>query len=201
MAYDDVITRAMAKRPDDRFDSVHAFLEAFRTSLHVDEPSESSSDAIAHSDPDGTHAVSCIGVYVDVQVAQDDIDEAEELLLDDIDAIFPKAARFLERRGFMLAFENGDSALFVLPLPTVKSENRQTRDRILQYARQLAREIEGRRGRHERIHVCLHLHVDQARIIDGLVADGPLLDITTWVAPNVRDGLAFSPAMTRDLSP
>ena len=197
--YDDIVVKAMARKPRERYATVAQFLEAFRSAMQTDEAGPIPALMPESLQYDGDESTLCIGLYVDVSVDQDELEDADDQLLDDMDAIYPRAARFLERRGFMLAYENGDSALFVLPLPPREQDQRQTRERILQYAEQLAKELDERRGRDARIRVSLHLHVDEASLVQGLVTEGPLLDITSWVQSGASEGLRATAAMLRDL--
>ena len=198
--YDDVTLKAMAKRPEDRYQGVKGFMNALRYSVELDETSSSASIDLPN-DPRARSgdAVLCIGLYLEVVVEEHELDDPDEALLDDMDAVHPKAARFLERRGFSLAYESGDSALFVLPLPKFDDEQQHTRRRILEHIVELHEVLSIRDGRDSRLQVCLHLHVDQANMTRGLVTDGPLLDITSWVRSRKDDGITVSSVMAKGL--
>lgn len=193
--YDDLTVKAMAKRPEDRYDSVTAFLNAFRYSVELDEASSATIEVPSDSRARTGTAVSCIGLYVEVVCDQQELDDPDEALLDDMDAVHPRAAGFLERRGFLLAYESGDSALFVLPLPELDSDARQIRKRTLDHVLELHDVLQARDGRDLRLRVGLHLHVDRANLSRGLVTDGALLDITHWVKPRDGDGISMTLAM------
>lgn len=201
--YDEVVVKAMAKDKRDRHDDVDAFLTAFRHAVDLD---EASSAAIAVPGADSSSgpyqyesSVECIGLYLDVCIDPQELEDADDALLDDMDAVYPRAARFLERRGFLLAYESGDSALFVLPLPHSEGESAHTRRQIMGHAEHLLEELDIRDGRDERIRICLHLHVDQALMTRGLVTEGPLLDITSWVRASDRAGVFATPRMRAGL--
>lgn len=198
--YDEVIVKAMAKEQTDRHDDVDSFLTAF---LHAVDLDEASSAAIVIPGAETPYqyeaTVECIGLYLDISVDPVELEDADDELLDDMDAVYPRAARFLERRGFLLAYESGDSALFVLPMPAAERERLHTRRQILKNAEQLLEELDIRDGRDDRIRICLHLHVDQASMTRGLVTEGPLLDITAWVQPCDRAGVYATPTMRAEL--
>lgn len=202
--YDEVIVKAMAKVQSDRHDSVDSFLAAFRHAVDLDEASSAaivvpgSAESSAPYQYEST--VECIGLYLEVCVDPDELEDADDELLDDMDAVYPRAARFLERRGFLLAYESGDSALFVLPLPQGERESVHTRRQILGHAEQLLEELDIRDGRDERIRICLHLHVDQAVMTRGLVTEGPLLDITAWVRQSDSTGVFATATMRAGLA-
>lgn len=198
--YDEVIVKAMAKEQPDRYDGVGSFLTAFRHAVDLDEASSAAIEIPTDAPRQYESTVTCIGLYLDVSVDPDELDDADDELLDDMDAVYPRAARFLERRGFLLAYESGDSALFVLPLSGTEGESLQTRQQILRGAGQLLEELDIRDGRDERIRIRLHLHVDRASMTRGLVTEGPLLDITTWVQQGDRAGVFATPEMCADLS-
>jgi serine/threonine-protein kinase len=198
-SYDPVVVKAMAKEPDDRYGDVGAFIEAFQVALEADEaaPPRRIEPSLRPS-LSGT-PMSCVGLYIDVRVDEEELEDPAEELLDDMDAIFPRAHRYLEEQGYLLAYESGDSALFVLPLPAQGDEHKRARARAVTQARELLDELASRDGRDARVRVGVHLHVDQATIVRGLVTDGPLLDVTSWANHAARQGIAATSAMVADL--
>jgi serine/threonine-protein kinase len=198
-SFDPVVVKAMAKEPEDRYSSVGAFIDAFRVALEADEtaPPRRSDPAPRPSLP-GT-PVPCVGLYIDVRVDEDQLEEPDEDLLDDMDAIFPRAHRFLEEQGYLLAYESGDSALFVVPLPAQEDERKRARERAVEQARELLDELASRSGRDPRVCVGIHLHVDHATIVRGLVTEGPLLDVSAWATSAEHQGIAATPAVLEDL--
>jgi eukaryotic-like serine/threonine-protein kinase len=198
-SFDPVVVKAMAKEPDDRYSGVGAFMDAFRAALEADETAPPRrSDPAPRPSPPGT-PVPCVGLYIDVRVDEDELEDPEEDLLDDMDAIFPRAHRFLEEQGYLLAYESGDSALFVLPLPAQEEERKRARERAVEQAGELLDELASRDGRDPRVGVGIHLHVDQATIVRGLVTEGPLLDVSAWANSAERQGIAATSAMVEDL--
>lgn len=192
-AYDDVILEAMAKKPANRFRCVTELLHAFRHAVELDEASSAAIEIPRMSSEHDEITTLCIGLYVEVFVQQDVLARADEAVLEEVDAIYPRAAGFLESHGFMLAYESGDSALFVRPLPKQEALQHEIRARSIESARELVGLVG---GHDEQIRVSLYLHVDHATLSHGLVIDGPLLDITTWVEPCAETGVWLSASMS-----
>ncbi|MGE0396868.1 MAG: serine/threonine-protein kinase [Kofleriaceae bacterium] len=180
---DDVIIRGMSRSPDDRFPDVLAFLDALRTATM---PRRTTRNL-----PRSTFA---LGVHLEIVVAAGALDEPDEHLLDDMEAILPAATRELATHGFRVAFDASTSALFVLALPPDDAIARRDAVRVLC---DLERSMAARSTRDARAALCFTLRTGQVLVSDdGSVRGGDLLGIASWVRPERVAGLvAYLPVI------
>jgi hypothetical protein len=199
-AFDEVVSRAMSKHPDKRHASAGALLEDFRRAVGALEP--------APAPPMGALSRRGAAVYVGVRADDASLDEPDDRILADLDAILPRAAAILARRGLRPALELGNAALFVMELPgcgdggggvggdggAVEVE-RVARAELLEAARSMHAELAERPGRDERIEVSVWLHAGPVVLDERGAWSGPLLDVAAWVPEVAAAGVHASEAM------
>lgn len=179
-AFDDVVMRAMSLELEDRFDSAAQFLDAYRAAM--DDAWDVSMEMDAYDDTGLPQRV--IGCYLDVHADADVAGEPDYEMLDDMESIFPVASKYLGSRGYVLAYENGDSALFVAPCAEPGGQTDTTAARTLDMAIMLLERLNARESAHEHVRVNLFFHISYAELSRGGVSGGPILDATSWVIPS-----------------
>ena len=198
-ALDDVVLRALGKNPDQRHPSAGAFLEDFRRAATpagraslpaapapADLPSPRA--PLASAPPTARAAAVYIGVCPD----DASLDDPDDSLLADLDAVLPLAAAALTRRGLRPALEMGNAALFLLDLPADPGAERAARADLLAAALALHDELASRPGRDDRIEVSLCLHAGPVPLEHGLTT---LLDVAAWVPEPAASGVHASEEM------
>jgi serine/threonine-protein kinase len=171
-AFDDVIVRAMNRFPEQRYDGAPAFVAAFRAALHAE-----------NALPPGRRR-RAVGIYVDVQATSQGHGSTayDDAMLDDMESVVPHAWSYLRERGCLLAYENGNSALFVSPLAPDVELGASFRRESVDLATRLLQALQSRPGRIAQVAVSVHLHLGDIEIADDTVTGGPLLDLPLWVA-------------------
>lgn len=187
--FDDVVVRAMSVDRARRHASVREFYTAWCAAAR-----ESASGSWRERSRTASQWV--VGCYVDVHADMSVFNEPEPALLDDMAAVFPMASSYLEERGFMLAYESGDSALFVLPCDEHDQERRAL---AINHALELLPRLYQRARRHPLVHVNLFLHADQAEFGHSGVCGGPILDTTEWVVPHDAHAVLVSVVVAENL--
>lgn len=203
-AFDPVIMKALSKRPDDRFPDAESFVDAFRA-------------VVAHSLAGSEHsrprakALPAVGIHVAVHADAAELEEPDDALLDDMEAIPLHAARQLEASGFWQAWERGNASLFVQPLPAVGGLEKAFRRRAVDAALALCEALSRRPTRDPRVRVGLHVHVADLRVAGDLtgawagaladiqIAGGTLLNVDEWVPRDCEAGVTISPDALRGL--
>ena len=178
-AFDDIVVRAMSLEPGDRFAGPREFLRAWAIVLHEPGgplPSLSLSGA----------SQQVVGCFVDVHAEIGALAEPEDRLIDDMASVLPIASSLLEAYGFVLAYESGDSALFVMAHDADLRSAVEARASASNVAVLLLESLRARVGAHASVYVNLFLHTADAFMIEGEVAGGMILDSTAWVV--VHDG-------------
>jgi serine/threonine protein kinase len=173
-AFDEVIVRAMNRFPEQRFASAPALVEAFRAALYADGASQPGRRQQA------------VGIYVDVQAALGNASSAvgayDDVMLDDMESVLPLAWSYLREHGCLLAYENGNSGLFVRPLAADAAFGDRFRRESVDLAMRLLQALQHRTGRVPQVAVSVHLHLGEIELADSTVTGGPLLDLPLWVA-------------------
>ncbi|ACY18895.1 serine/threonine-protein kinase [Haliangium ochraceum] len=170
-AFDEVIVRAMHRFPEHRYESAPAFAEAFRA-------------AMGSQTPQASHVRQAVGFYVDVQTSESlgiSGEAYDDEMLDDMESVVPHASSFLREHGCLLAYENGNSALFVRPLDGGVAFGAAFRRETVDLAQALLDSLAAREQRSSQVAVSVHLHLGRIELINRTVTGGPLLDIPLWV--------------------
>ncbi len=170
-AYDDIIVRAMHRFPEQRFPTARALLEAFLAATKNSAPSPRRRSQLA------------VGIYVDVQASPNATDAYDDVMLDDMESIMPQAWDMLRAEGCLLAYENGNSALFARPLADDAMLTRSFERDTLRLAQSLLDQLKQRPDRHPYVVITVHLHLGEIDTAGDTVVGGPLLDLQVWVAP------------------
>jgi len=176
-AIDAVVLRCLEKSPEDRFDSVQAFLRAFREA--VEEGAEMRSSSIPQ-------LWSAVGIYVEVRIRaiQDDVDEA---LAEEIGRILDFVQEELGRGGYLVASVTSTEILGVGLLsdePPVRARERRS---ALRLALSLHERLAARPAGDPRVHVNVAIHQDGVLVRHGVqpeIVGGPLTRTQIW-APAV----------------
>lgn len=138
-AVDAVVERALAKRPEDRFSSTAAFLEALRAAAGLSGRAEERTARAAV-------------VHVSL-LPSDELDEAGAVALV---AVEDQAAHRLAEAGWEVDVRAGGMLLATRVLPTDPAASRAARAAALDLARQLRAELAATAGAACRVEVCLH---------------------------------------------
>ncbi len=173
-AIDDVIVRAMAIEPGQRFADVRTLSAAARSALR-ESPRPQAPQTIEH-------AV--------VLVMIRDLSSGEELdepLMADLEAVLPAAERALADHGFALALDLGTSALFVAPLRDAAS--------AVTAAVATWERLEQRAGRDSRVRTGVAVHRGLATVTGDRVAPCALLRPESWGLPDPLEGVWVSSAI------
>ena len=172
---DDVIVRAMAVAPTDRFDGPRSLLAAAAAALR---------DTAMVQVPAGD--VPCVAILV----SAGDRNQGASLdaaLLDDLEGVLPAAERMLVAYGFQLAVDLGSSALFVMRAdPSVDP---------VSVARGVFDELARRPRRDPRVRIGVGAHRDDAKFIGHEIQPCALLRPATWNMPDGIDGVWISDAV------
>jgi eukaryotic-like serine/threonine-protein kinase len=176
-AVDGVVERALAKRPDDRFSSAAAFLEALRAAAGFAGRAEE-------------RTARAVAVHVTF-VPSLDLDEecAIRLALLEDDAAERLAAASLE-----VDVRAGGVLLATRLLPTGTGGARAVRGEVLAAAATLQRELAAAAGDAGHVEVCVH--AGEVRIVPGgRRTGGSLFRTTAWVRPAPEGFLATDEAL------
>lgn len=168
---DEVIVRAMAIEPADRFADARALLAAVRAAGR-----ESRFHAATTAD--------CGAIFATV-VDTTSGSQLDEPLLADLEAVLPAVERLLSGRGFSLALDLGSSAVFVSPLHSL--------DALIDAA--LAAWSTERPRRDPRVRIGLCVHRGPATIAGATVEPSSLLRPDTWQMPDPLEGVWVTAAI------
>lgn len=171
-AFDDVVLRAMAKSPENRFASTLDMLEAFRAAFE--------SERRPRGAPSKARAVS---LHVEVDVSPDALEQPDEALYTDMEAVLPIAARALGNRGFCIALWAGNRMILASNLPEDPERERARRMDAVHAALLLLGELAGRPSRDERVRVRVRLDVGAAaapgdEAVPGDEIDEEIIDVS-----------------------
>jgi serine/threonine-protein kinase len=166
-AFDDVVLRAMAKSPDNRFASTLDMLEAFRLALESERRPR-----------DGSGKARAIALHVEVEVSPDALDQPDEALYTDMEAVLPIAARALGNRGFSIALWAGNRMILVSNLPEDPERERARRMDAVHAALVLLGELASRPSRDSRVRVRVRLDVGAASSTAGEEIDEEIIDVS-----------------------
>jgi serine/threonine-protein kinase len=163
---DDVVARAMAIDPAERFSDPLSMLAAFRAALRDTEaiPAVEVGDAAA--------------ILVAVRETSGALDEA---LLGDLEAVLPAAERALAAAGFSLALDLGSSAVF--------ARHHCSPDDAVATALALWDQLAARPQRDPRVRVGLCVHRASATFHGAEIRAGTLLRPASWGIPEDIEGV------------
>jgi eukaryotic-like serine/threonine-protein kinase len=164
---DEVIVRAMAIEPSDRFPDARSFLAAALTAGR---------DRRAVT----TTLLDAVALLITVKdmTGGSTYDAA---LFDDLEGVLPAAERFLSQRGFSLAIDLGASAIFIAPAESVEAPTT--------LALEVFAHLAAREGKDPRVQVGICVHRDEATVIGNEIQPADLLRPSTWPAPDPLEGV------------
>ncbi len=166
---DDVVARAMAIEPAERFTDPRSMLAAARAALRASAMVQVPGDEVA-----------CVAILVS---AGDRGGGAllDAALLDDLEGVLPAAERMLVAQGFQLAVDLGSSALFVTRAELIPDP--------IALANDVFEQLSRRPRRDPRVRVGLGVHRDGARYVGHEIQPCPLLRPATWNLPEAIEGV------------
>jgi serine/threonine-protein kinase len=176
-AIDDVIIRAMAIEPNQRFADVASLLGAVRTAAR-----ESRHDT-------NVRTVEQAAIFITLEDLSGGID-LDEKLIADLEAVLPAAERMLAERGFSLVLDLGTSALFLAPRERAAAID----DALATWQSLAARPT---RDRRVRVGMCVHGGV--TRVVGNRVEPCALLRPETWGMPDPLEGVWVTDTPPRQL--
>jgi len=171
---DDVIVRAMAIEPSERFQDVRSLLAALRMAMRESR----------HPDVVSTTDHFAVLVSVDDTTEGAELDEA---LIADLESVLPTGERALGENGFSLALDLGSTAVFLAPCQAIGS--------AVEVATVVWGQLEKRAGRDPRVRVGMCLHRGPATVAGNRAQPCPLLRPETWGMPEVLEGLWVTDAI------
>lgn len=185
--FDSVVMKALNKEPRDRYPSVAAFVDAFRSA--VARGGQHSRKKPAERAKTSECSIPALGLFVDVSADPSALEEPEDTLLDDMESIIPRAAERLEDRGYLVAYERGTSALFIHSLPPEELSAPDTRRREILTLLDLFNELQARPQRDIHVRLRMFLHIAEV-LIDGdeIESVGPL-EAPDWTLIIDRSGV------------
>jgi eukaryotic-like serine/threonine-protein kinase len=173
---DELIIRAMAIEPNDRYQDARSLLAALRQAMRQSRHP----DAVTNVD----HAAILVAIE-DLSAGRD----FDETLLADLEGVLPAIERALSDRGFTLAVDLGSSALFITPEV----------DTAIEVAHDVWQQVERRPTRDPRVRVGMCVHRGSATLAGHRVQPCALLRPETWGMPELLDGLWLTHALAGTL--
>jgi serine/threonine-protein kinase len=171
--FDAVLARALAKRKEQRYASVQAFLDALRAVVRADARSSSAAAP-------APQRVSGIGLLVEVR--QVDGATASSIdLMDEMDEILERARVAAEAASMRVALDTGNALLAAVPLPEDAVACAQACARVLDRALELAEALQAQAAPAGLV-VAVSVHVDGLDVFgpDADLVGGPLLGLGQW---------------------
>jgi eukaryotic-like serine/threonine-protein kinase len=172
---DDVVARAMAIEPVERFSDPLSLLAAFRAALRDSAPIA----AVEVSD--------AAAILVTVRDAGTGLDEA---LLTDLESVLPAAERALAAAGFALALDLGSSAVF--------AHHDCAADHAVATALAVWDQLAQRRHRDPRVRIGVCVHRAPATFHGTEIRSGTLLQPASWGIPDELDGVWATSAVAHE---
>jgi len=189
---DEVILRAMSKDRAARQPTIAAFLTELRAAADAARG--------AGALPEGGRARRALAIYAEVWAADGVLEDPDDRLLSDLEAILPFVTAELSEAGLSAAVETGSSLLFTADRPDDPARDEEARRRAVGAALAIHRKLEGRPDRDPRVHVRLCLHAGELlATADGALVGGGLLEVTAWVPDDADDGVLASPEIVAGL--
>jgi eukaryotic-like serine/threonine-protein kinase len=171
---DDVIIRAMAIEPADRYPNVRALATGLRQALRGSLASTTSATVehtallVAIADRTGGTAL-------------------DERLIADLESVLPAAERLLSVEGYSLALDLGSTAVFIAPSRDVSD--------AVRVALSTWDLLEQRAGRDSRVQIGICVHRGPAMIVGNRVEPCELLRPETWDMPDLLEGVWVTSAI------
>ncbi len=168
---DAVVLRCMEKKPDRRYQSARAVMEALRPAVEGTVPTV-----------EMVRPRQAVGVFVEVRTPGE-MDGGDEALFDDVADVLDLAERMLNEAGLNSLLHTGTSLLSARVLPDQPPTAREEEARAREKAQALARRIATRPDAHPAVKVTVRVHVDVADVQgtpSAPVVTGRIVDVTAW---------------------
>ncbi|MBK9033863.1 MAG: serine/threonine protein kinase [Myxococcales bacterium] len=179
---DDVLARAMAIDPAQRYPGADAFAAALRDAVAT--PSASA---------DELEPRPAVAILVEVRADDDAMADPDDALLADLEGLLPLAERHLASAGFAMALHSGN---LLLAGHAIDGDDATARAAAIDVARVLAAELEVRPARDARVGFVVVVHAGVALCAGTAVRAGELTDVAYWTPdPSVRGLVATRAAL------
>jgi|GEM_PF-1972671 len=181
-AVDDVVARAMAIEPAQRFGDVQAFVTALRAALADPQTAEAPLEPRL-----------AIAILVEVRADPEAMDEPDDALLADLEALLPSAEQVLAAAGYPPVFHGGNLILTARPIEHDDAVERQA---AIELARTVAARLDARAPRDPRVGFVVAVHFGTALCAGEAIRAGELVDVAYWSPdPAVRGTVATRAAL------
>ena len=190
-ALDAVVLRCLEKRPEKRFETVRAFLEALREAVHTYE-----------SVPSSEVERLAVGILVDVRV-REDADGDDEELASEVVQIIERAEECMRSGGFLLATATSSQLLGLRLLSDDSGYARGERRAAVEFALTLNAALRRDAVPGAPIHVNVAVHVGPVNVrvaAEPEITSGAIARTETWAPARDVDGLCATPAAVEGLA-
>ncbi|MBK7197562.1 MAG: serine/threonine protein kinase [Myxococcales bacterium] len=181
-AIDEVIAKAMAIEPDQRYPGAPEFAAALA--------------AAAASDPAAAAALAprpAVGVLVEVRADDDAMADPDDALLADLEGLLPLAEARLTAAGYPVALHGGN---LLLAARAIDGDDALARTGAIEVGRAVAAALEARPDRDPRVGFVCVVHAAVALCAGDQVRAGDLTDVAYWSPdPEVRGLVATRAAL------
>jgi serine/threonine-protein kinase len=192
LALDAVVLRCLEKDKRQRYQTVSAFLDDFRTAVRGEAPATTADVELTGP---------AFGCYIELYLDDVPDDAADDSIVDDMARILDLADEMFTQSNFVPAIHTSNAVLGVKLCPEDAAEATEARSEALTFARELLSAMEKRPKPDARIHVNVSLHVDEATVrisdVQREVTGGPLLAIEHWAARARVHALHVTDAFSR----
>lgn len=184
---DAVVLKAMQKKPQDRFPSALAFLEAFK-------------QAVAAEKKPASPEARAVGILVDIRTAED----AGDLAMADVLACLDVVEPALIEGGYSMVLQTGSALLAVKPLPDDDGPlDLLMRADAIAMAERLWGEVAGRPDPDPGVHVNVSVHAAEAIVRSTgdqvAIEGGPIVEITNWAPTSPMSSVFVTEEAGRDV--
>lgn len=181
-AVDDVLMRAMAIDPAQRFADAPAFVAALRAAIEVP------ADPSAALEPRPA-----VAILIEVRASDDTMADPDDAVLTDLEGLLPLAERALADAGFATVLHSGN---LLLSARVIGDDDAQDRGAAIELARAVAATLEARPDRDARVEFVAVVHAGIALCAGDVVRAGELADVAYWTPdPAVRGVVATRAAL------
>lgn len=178
---DDVVARAMAIDPAQRFPDALSFVAALRTAL----------TERAVSDAPALEPRPAVGILVEVRADPDALADADDALVADLAEILVLAEEALAAAGLAPIVLGGNLVLYGRVIDAAASADATARAATVALARTIAADLAARPGADPRVGFVVVAHAATALCAGDQVRAGELTDLTDWLPdPDVRGAVA-----------
>ncbi len=182
---DQVVARAMAKDPRDRYASASEFARALHHAIAEEAPASRLPEGAAG-------ACLALGLHLTVRLEESVADDPGDEILDDVEAVLALTSRHCQASAFEKLSQTSGSMLWARPLGRDSTE----KDAIEQVIA-LEKILAARPTRNPRVRVTMMMRVDGVVMGQGHIAGGPLAAPASWEANQALAGVLVSGEVSR----